>query len=775
MITQITKRDGEIVNYNVDKIILAISKANAEIEDETIPKKLLETIINLVENKVLEYEEVVSVEDIQDSVEESLLEVGLVKTARAYIQYREQQKQKRKLDIFSKRTEMKPYEYPELMEYADAIRNALWVVTEYNFTGDIQDFKTEAKPHEQAAVTNCMLAIAQIEVDVKTFWGKIYDRMPKYEIGAVGAVFSESECYIEGTEILTPRGWVDFRDIENGDLVAQYNHNNTIDFVPARNKIVKDVNGKLHHISKKHIDAYITPNHNMVMYRGKDAEKFELIPSSKLSGKNGKLFIPQAAKLNGERKTLTNMERLYIALQADGSFRTWKNSAGEKIPRGAHSDKQTYEISFKKQRKKDRFEEIIKNIESVKSTEYNIQSKEGYSKYSVDVDRDFNYKYFDWVDLSDKSWEWCEDFIQELIEWDGCRLPNKKDGIASFSTTNKEIADVAQAVATAAGYRVVITDYEDKRSDKYSNVYKMVFVENRERVTGTYNKEEVDYEGKVYCVEVESGAIITRYNDKVFISGNCRHAEAYSHLLEILGFNERFNDLKDIPVIQDRIDYLKRSASWANTGDEKDYVLSLILFSLFIEHTSLFSQFLIMMSFKKHKNMFSGLSNVIEATSLEEQLHGMFGIDIVNIVREERPEMFDERMEKIVIEMSKEAYEAEKKIVDWIFEEGELDFLPKKDVLEFIKNRLNNSLESVGYEKLFETDEELLENSRWFDDELLSSSLSDFLYKRSRNYDKFSMAIKHDTLFSDQSDVVKDKITDKNKVNEILRLRMLPQ
>ena len=146
MITQITKRDGEIVNYTVDKIILAISKANAEIEDETIPKKLLETIINLVENKVLEYDEVVSVEDVQDSVEESLLEVGLVKTARAYIQYREQQKQKRKLDIFSKRTEMKPYEYPELMEYADAIRNALWVVTEYNFTGDIQDFKTEAKP-----------------------------------------------------------------------------------------------------------------------------------------------------------------------------------------------------------------------------------------------------------------------------------------------------------------------------------------------------------------------------------------------------------------------------------------------------------------------------------------------------------------------------------------------------------------------------------------------------------------------------------------------------
>ena len=34
-----------------------------------------------------------------------------------------------------------------------------------------------------------MLAISQIEVAVKTFWGDIYKRMPKPEIGNVGATF----------------------------------------------------------------------------------------------------------------------------------------------------------------------------------------------------------------------------------------------------------------------------------------------------------------------------------------------------------------------------------------------------------------------------------------------------------------------------------------------------------------------------------------------------------------------------------------------------------
>jgi ribonucleoside-diphosphate reductase beta chain len=49
--------------------------------------------------------------------------------------------------------------------------------------------------------------------------------------------------------------------------------------------------------------------------------------------------------------------------------------------------------------------------------------------------------------------------------------------------------------------------------------------------------------------------------------------------------------------------------------------MSVLLFSLFIEHVSLFSQFLIMMSFNQYKNMLKGISNVVEATSKEEQIH----------------------------------------------------------------------------------------------------------------------------------------------------------
>ena len=772
MITQIKKRDGSVVEYDLNKITNAILRANTETNE--FLEDNIDTLVEDVDSLLEEKEETLTVECVQDTVEEVLLGSKYKDTAKAFILYRDKRDRERRRDIFKPRKELKPYEYPELLEYADAIRNSYWIHTEFNYTSDIQDFKQNVKPHERTAIKNAMLAIAQVEVAVKTFWGDLYHRMPKWETGAVGATFSESECYIEGTEILTPNGWVDFRDINNGDLVAQFNHDNTIEFVPARNKIVKDIDGKLHHLSKTTMDAYVTPNHNMVVYKKKENDKFDLIPSSKVSGRNSSYFIPQAGKLKGgNRDKLTPKERLYIALQSDGNFRFWTNKSGEKLPRGSKSGKQTYEISFKKDRKIKRFNDIVNSINDIKVSEYNV-SREGYKKYSVDVDKDFNYKGYEWVDLSDKSWEWCEDFIKELVEWDGTRIKDKKDGNMSFSTVDKDVADKVQAIATMAGYRVVITDYEDNRSDSYSNCYKMVFVENRERVTGTYKKEEVDYKGKVYCVEVDSGAIVTRYNDKVLIAGNCRHADAYSHLLELLGLNEEFKHIDDIPALRERVDELTMHTKLSKSEDNRDYVLSVLLFSLFIEHVSLFSQFLIMMSFNKHKNLFRGLSNAIEATSKEEQIHGLFGIEIINILREEHPEWFDGEMKRTVYEACEHSYETEKKVLDWLYEDGELEFLPKRTVKEFIKNRLNNSLESIGFEKLFEIDEEVLAETAWFDDEVISTKLTDFLSKRSVNYTKFTNTVTEDTLFSSNSEFEEnEEKLSKDKVNEILRMRML--
>ncbi len=422
-ITHVIKRDATTKLFHLQKITDAIQKAMtaAKLGGESDAALISKNVYSaLLERRALNDKYIPTVEEIQDLVETKLMESGFFDVAKRYILYRNQQTQKRKLNIFEKRINLKPYEYPALYEYVPAIRHSYWIHTEFNFTSDIQDFKTRLSDIERSAIKNTMLAISQIEVAVKNFWGDIYHRMPKPEIGSVGATFAESEV---------------------------------------------------------------------------------------------------------------------------------------------------------------------------------------------------------------------------------------------------------------------------------------------------------------------------------------RHHDAYSHLLEILGLNEEFQNLKKKPVIMMRVHYLETALKNAKSDDNKEYAESILLFSLFIEHVSLFSQFLIIMAFNKYKNMLKGISNVVEATSKEEQIHGDFGIDVIKIIKEENPEWFDEGYNSMIQEICREAFTAESRIVDWIFENGELDFLPKAVVNEFIKNRFNNSLESIGIEKIFNVDQKLLAQTEWFDDEIIGTKHGDFFVKRSINYSKRTQSITSDDLF----------------------------
>jgi len=226
-----------------------------------------------------------------------------------------------------------------------------------------------------------------------------------------------------------------------------------------------------------------------------------------------------------------------------------------------------------------------------------------------------------------------------------------------------------------------------------------------------------------------------------------RHQDAYSHLLEILGLNSEFEKILEIPALAGRVKYLNEAIAGAKSTSDKEYVKSVLLFSLFVEHVSLFSQFLIIMAFNKYKNIFKGISNVVEATSKEEQIHGLFGIDLVNHIKEEHPEWFDEQLEVDVIKAVLDAHESEEKILDWIFEQGELDFLPKSVVQEFIKTRFNNSLKSIGMTPVFDLNQEIAKQSEWFDDEIITTKHLDFFVKRSVNYHKRATSVTSNDLF----------------------------
>jgi ribonucleoside-diphosphate reductase beta chain len=168
---------------------------------------------------------------------------------------------------------------------------------------------------------------------------------------------------------------------------------------------------------------------------------------------------------------------------------------------------------------------------------------------------------------------------------------------------------------------------------------------------------------------------------------------------------------------------------------------------MFIENVSLFSQFLVIMSFNKHKNVLKGISNAVEATSKEENIHAEFGFDLVNIIKKENPTWWNNELVEDLIDATRDAYEAECEVVDWIFEKGDLSFLTKAQTMEFIKHRFNTSLNSIGIDSIFEVNQPLLETTEWFDDEILTTKHTDFFHKRSINYSKKSKSITMNDLF----------------------------
>lgn len=260
---------------------------------------------------------------------------------------------------------------------------------------------------------------------------------------------------------------------------------------------------------------------------------------------------------------------------------------------------------------------------------------------------------------------------------------------------------------------------------------------------------QIEVNVKTFWADLYKRMPITEIGDvgMTFAESEVRHKDAYAQLLRILGLEKEFKNLVEIPAIKDRIAYLTKYLDGTRSRDDKMYTKSVLLFSLFIEHVSLFSQFLIMMSFNKEKNLFKGISNVVEATSKEEEIHGNFGAELINIIKKENPEWFDAEFENLIDSACKKAYEAEVKILDWIFEKGELSFLSKDTIKSFIQNRFNNSLARIGMKPVFEVDFTEIEKTLWFDVEITATKEGDFFYKKSVDYNKKSKSITEDDLF----------------------------
>jgi len=226
-----------------------------------------------------------------------------------------------------------------------------------------------------------------------------------------------------------------------------------------------------------------------------------------------------------------------------------------------------------------------------------------------------------------------------------------------------------------------------------------------------------------------------------------RHSEAYSRLVEVLGYNDEFEKLIEVPVIKHRIEYLSNALKNTKSNDKEEYSIALILFTILIENVSLFSQFAIILSFTRFKGWMKNVSNIIAWTSVDEQIHANAGIFLINKIKEEYPEVLNEETLSRITDMVKDSIEIEEQILDWIFEEGNVDILDKKDLSNFIKFRVDESLNKIGLPSQYFISAEQYRPMRWFEEEVFANSLDDFFAKRPVDYTKHDKSITADDLF----------------------------
>lgn len=223
------------------------------------------------------------------------------------------------------------------------------------------------------------------------------------------------------------------------------------------------------------------------------------------------------------------------------------------------------------------------------------------------------------------------------------------------------------------------------------------------------------------------------------------HNLAYQRLLDELDLNHVFEENLKLDVINGRVNYLQKYNKKYYKDSKKQYVYALALFTLFVENVSLFSQFYIILWFERFRNVLKDTSQQVNYTKREEDLHAKAGIKLINTIRSEHPELFDEELETKILQEANEAYKSEAKIIDWIVGQWSDKRISANILKEYIKSRINDSLYQIGFKQLYEIDINLIRDFEWMNEDCLGNNSTDFFHQRPTEYAK-SITIDEDDL-----------------------------
>lgn len=384
------------------------------------------------------------------------------------------------------------------------------------------------------------------------------------------------ECQLANTQILTKNGWKLIQDITTEDDVLTLNANKEIEIHPVLKKIEYEHSGKLIHLKNRSIDLKVTPNHKFPIfdrnYKFKgfytasqmmnneipDQSHSYLLKTGEWKGRDDKFFIIPALQeaVNGEmfhdRHNKKYSEDLIVPMNI------WAKFFGIYLSEGCVTNTDRITIY---QVKEDICNDIREMMEEfpLELHEYEDNGKKMFCFYDMRLAKYLSqfgkcYDKFIPVDFKQQSKETLRTFYDWFVMGDGRGRGTDSNNYYTddvFSTSKKLAMDLNE-IQLKIGYCGSYHE-ENRQHDRYiegrliegvncSNMHFTYRSLTKGICIGKLKFEEEDYNGMVYCIEVENHNFYTMdwYGHCVW-SGNCSTLSGHdvSHVITNLQWQGR--------------------------------------------------------------------------------------------------------------------------------------------------------------------------------------------------------------------------------------------
>jgi ribonucleoside-diphosphate reductase beta chain len=189
------------------------------------------------------------------------------------------------------------------------------------------------------------------------------------------------------------------------------------------------------------------------------------------------------------------------------------------------------------------------------------------------------------------------------------------------------------------------------------------------------------------------------------------HTHAYQYIVESLGLDEGeiFNMYREVDAIYDKASFIlsfnegifsQEFKTGTFEADQK-FLENMIVFSLIMEGIFFYSSFAVIFGFQRQNKM-QGCAEQIQYIMRDESQHLNFGINMINAIKEEQPELWTPAFQQHIIDLVKEAAKLEYTFANTVFPKG-IFGMNAEGFTKYIEHIADRRLTRIGLPEQFHT------------------------------------------------------------------------